>query len=206
MASSTTNQHHQPWPLHPEPEPKPTTPSSTTSRDQDHHTILHIEHSFESSPPPTNTTTTPDTPPPPTNTNSPPKHSNILHLFTFTPPPHLPRLTLSLTTALLVAAGRTAYAVLLGSIFDVVSRFGAGALAPAAFLTELSQWAVWMCVLGVGVWVVSTVDVAAWVVGGEVRARGVRERLFAGFLHRRGVGWFEGRREGVGGLVVGVQT
>jgi ATP-binding cassette subfamily B (MDR/TAP) protein 1 len=206
MSSSTTHQDHQPWPPHPEPEPKPTNPSPTTSRQQDH-TILHLEHSFESSVQPTNTTTTitPNTPPPPTN-HPPSKQSNILHLFTFTPPPHLPLLTLSLTTALLVAAGRTAYAVLLGSIFDVVSRFGAGALAPAAFLTELSQWAVWMCVLGVGVWVVSTVDVAAWVVGGEVRARGVRERLFAGFLHRRGVGWFEGRREGVGGLVVGVQT
>jgi ATP-binding cassette subfamily B (MDR/TAP) protein 1 len=63
-----------------------------------------------------------------------------------------------------------------------------------------------MSVLGVGVWAVSTVDVAAWVVGGEVRASRVRERLFEGFLYRRGVGWFEGRREGVGGLVVGVQT
>ena len=59
--------------------------------------------------------------------------------------------------------------------------------------------------LGVGVWVFSTVDVAAWVVGGELRARTVREEVF-GVLLGRGVGWFEGREEGVGGLGVGVAS
>ncbi|KAH6623211.1 P-loop containing nucleoside triphosphate hydrolase protein, partial [Chaetomium tenue] len=96
----------------------------------------------------TTTTTTPPTPP-----------STLAHLFTFTPPHHTPLLLLSLTTAALVAAGRTVYAILLGRIFGVVSRFGAGLLSPDDFLAQIAQWAVWMCVLGVGVWVVATVDV-----------------------------------------------
>ncbi|KAK3292871.1 P-loop containing nucleoside triphosphate hydrolase protein [Chaetomium fimeti] len=150
----------------------------------------------------TPTTTTTTTPTAPTATAK----STFKHLFTFTPPQHTPLLALSLTTAALVAAGRTVYAVLLGRIFDVVTRFGAGLLPPADFLAQIAQWAVWMCVLGVVVWVVSTVDVAAWVVGGELRARVVREEVFRGLVLGRGVQWFEGRVEGVGGLGVGVAT
>jgi ATP-binding cassette subfamily B (MDR/TAP) protein 1 len=62
-----------------------------------------------------------------------------------------------------------------------------------------------MCVLGVGAWVFSTIDVASWVVGGELRARTVREKVFGRLLRRR-VGWFEKRGEGVGGLVAGVEA
>lgn len=141
------------------------------------------------------------TSPPPT---AAPK-STFKHLFTFTPRRHIPLLTLSFATAALVAAGRTAYAILLGRIFEDVSRFGAGMLSPADFLALISQWAVWMCVLGLGMWAFSTVDVAAWVVGGELRARTVREVVFASLLGR-GMAWLDGRGEGVGALVAGVQT
>ncbi|KAK4032061.1 hypothetical protein C8A01DRAFT_20815, partial [Parachaetomium inaequale] len=164
----------------------PTTPS-----DGDHHSVFQLEH------PPSPTT--------PTITATTPTKSTFKHLFTFAPARHIPLLTLSVTTAALIAAGRTAYAVLLGTIFDVVTRFGAGLLSPADFLAQIAQWAVWMCVLGVGVWVFSIVDVAGWVVGGELRARTAREEVF-GVLLGRGLGWFEGREEGVGGLGVGVAS
>ncbi|KAK4141345.1 P-loop containing nucleoside triphosphate hydrolase protein [Dichotomopilus funicola] len=129
--------------------------------------------------------------------------STFLHLFTFTPRQHIPLLLLSLTTSALVAAGRTAYAVFLGKFFQVVTSFGAGTLSSDEFLGEIGQWSVWMCVLGVGMWVASTVDVMCWVTGGEMRAREVRERVFAAVLGMR-MGCLEGREEGVGGLAAGV--
>ncbi|KAL1844000.1 hypothetical protein VTJ49DRAFT_6404 [Mycothermus thermophilus] len=131
--------------------------------------------------------------------------SNISHLFAFTPPAHIPLLVVSFTTAAVLAAARTAYAVLLGRLFECAANFGSGVLAPAPFLAEVSKWAVWLCVLGVGIWAFATVDVAAWIVGGELRAKTVREQVFATLL-KRNMGWFEKKGEGVGGLVVGVVT
>ncbi|KAH6847544.1 P-loop containing nucleoside triphosphate hydrolase protein [Chaetomium sp. MPI-CAGE-AT-0009] len=125
MTPSTTNKNHQP--RHTKP-----TPSSDTDY---HHSIMHLDHPSPQTTPSTTTTPTPPTPTP---------KSTFKHLFTFTPPHHAPLLALSLTTAALVAAGRTVYAVLLGRIFDVVTRFGAGLLAPADFFALIAQWAVWM--------------------------------------------------------------
>ncbi|KAL2261151.1 hypothetical protein VTK26DRAFT_4625 [Humicola hyalothermophila] len=129
--------------------------------------------------------------------------STFLHLFSFTLSSHYPLLACSIVLSAFVAAGRTAYAVLLGRIFEVVASFGAGALAPDDFLARIAQWCVWMCLLGAGIWVFATADVASWVVGGELRARTVRQTVF-GRLMGRELGWFESRAEGVGGVVAGV--
>ncbi|KAL2195012.1 P-loop containing nucleoside triphosphate hydrolase protein [Corynascus similis CBS 632.67] len=132
--------------------------------------------------------------------------SSFQDLFTFTQARHVPLLTASISTAALVAAGRTTYVVLLGRIFNVVARFGAGVVQPADLLTQIAGWAVWMCVLGVGMWAVSTVNIAAWVVAGELRARTARSELFSRLLMGKEVGWFEAREEGVSGLTVSVAT
>lgn len=145
----------------------------------------------------------PSTEKPPPTTPPTPK-SSFKHLFAFTPASHLPLLAFSLITAAIVAAGRTLYAVLLGKIFDLVSRFGAGLLTPDAFLAEIARWSVWMCVLGLGIWIASTLDVASWVVGGELRAKQVRGDVF-GTLVGRSMGWLERwGGEGVGASIVRV--
>ncbi|AEO59824.1 hypothetical protein MYCTH_54167 [Thermothelomyces thermophilus ATCC 42464] len=169
------------------------------SADRNHHRIIQLDD-FSSH------IASAEQQPPPAGPVSAAAKSSFKHLFTFTPARHIPLVALSFTTAALVAAGRTAYAVLLGRIFDVVTRFGTGLLSPADFLAQISQWAVWLCVLGAGMWVVSTVDAAAWVVGGELRARTARREVFWRFLMGKEVGWFEAREEGVGGLTASVAT
>lgn len=183
MASSTSKPDRQ-------PRFTKSTISSTPSYNKTH----HHHHS---------TITQPDDDHLPTTPSSP--KSNLLHLLTFTPRPHRPLLVLSLTTAALLAASRTAYAIILGRIFAVVTLFGAGQLAPRDFLAQIAAWAVWMCVLGLGVWVVAVVDVAGWVLGGELRARVARGEVYRRLGVLGGVGWFEGRGEGGGGLGAGVE-
>ncbi|KAL2268780.1 hypothetical protein VTJ83DRAFT_3626 [Remersonia thermophila] len=114
--------------------------------------------------------------------------SNISHLFAFTPPAHAPLLAVSFATSAVLAAARTAYAVLLGRLFECAADFGSGVLAPAPFLAEVSKWAVWLCVLGVGIWAFATVDVASWIVGGELKAKTAREQVFESLL-RRNMAW-----------------
>lgn len=142
--------------------------------------------------------------PSPVGAVSAPTKSSFKHLFTFTPVRHIPIVALSFTTAALVAACRTTYAILLGRIFEVVTRFSTGLLSPADFLAQVIRWTIWLCVLGAGVWVVSALDTAAWVVSGELRARTARREVFWRLLMGKELCWFEAREEGAGGLTASV--
>ncbi|KAK4197373.1 putative ABC transporter expressed in the mitochondrial inner membrane [Triangularia verruculosa] len=131
--------------------------------------------------------------------------STFATLFSFTRPKHIPLILLSFFTASLVAAGRTAYAIMLGKIFEIVSKWGAGSLAPDEFVSQISQWSIYFVLLGLGVWLFSSIDIALWVVSGELRARTTRETMF-GALLRKTAGWYDLRGEGVWALLVQVQT
>ncbi|KAK0736033.1 P-loop containing nucleoside triphosphate hydrolase protein [Apiosordaria backusii] len=131
--------------------------------------------------------------------------STFATLFSFTRPKHIPLILLSFFTASLVAAGRTAYAIMLGKIFEIVSKWGAGSLTPTEFVSQISQWSIYFVLLGLGVWLFSSIDIALWVVSGELRARTTREVMF-GALLRKTAGWYDLRGEGVWALLVQVQT
>ncbi|CAP65972.1 uncharacterized protein PODANS_5_11640, partial [Podospora anserina S mat+] len=135
----------------------------------------------------------------------PTTRSTFATLFSFTRPKHIPLILLSFLTASLVAAGRTAYAIMLGKIFEIVSKWGAGTLTPNEFVSQISQWSIYFVLLGLGVWLFSSIDIALWVVSGELRARTTREIMF-GSLLRKTAGWYDLRGEGVWALLVQVQT
>lgn len=132
-----------------------------------------------------------------------PAKSTFLHLLTFTPPRHVPLLALSTLSSAVVAAGRTGYVVFLGKIFELVAGYGAGRLPPGVFLDAICHWAVCMVLLGIGMWLFSTLEMALWVVGGERRAREAREAVWAALMARP-VAWFDARCEGVSAVVAGV--
>jgi len=131
--------------------------------------------------------------------------SSFRDLFAFTRRHHVPVMGCAFFTAALVAGARTTYAVLTGKIFDVVTRFGAGLLSPEQFMSELSKWAGYMCLLGLGMWAVSSIDMSLWVLTGELRARTARERIFTSFLHKS-MAWYDSRDSGMSSLMVGIQT
>lgn len=133
------------------------------------------------------------------------QRSSLRDLFTFTRPRHVLVLLSALATASLVAAGRTAYAVLLGKVFEVVALWGAGSLDRHDFLSQITQWSVYFVVLGAGMWFICTVDIALWVVTGELRARTAREVLFTSLLNKS-TEWYDLRMNGMASLMVGIHT
>jgi len=129
--------------------------------------------------------------------------SSFKDLFSFTQQAHVPIVVCAFFTAALVAGARTAYAVLTGRIFDLVTRFGAGLLTGSDFLSQMSRWSGYMCLLGLGMWLVASLDVALWVITGELRAKTARKLLFASFL-RKTMTWYDSRDHGMSSLMVGI--
>lgn len=131
--------------------------------------------------------------------------STFATLFSFTRPKHRPLIFLSFSTAAIVAASRTAYAIFLGKIFEIISKWSTGLLNAEEFISEISHWSVYFVLLGLGMWLFSSLDIALWVINGEIRARTTRETMFAALL-RKTAGWYDLRGEGVWGLLVQIQT
>jgi ATP-binding cassette subfamily B (MDR/TAP) protein 1 len=142
---------------------------------------------------------------PPTNREKITGATSIRNLFVFTPPSHIPLLLGSILTAAAVAAAKTLYAVLLGRIFDLVARFGAGGIGPEDdFLGQVARWCLVLCLLGLGVCVFAGTDMAMWVASSELRARNARRDVFSALLHRE-MAWFDLREEGLSGLLTGIE-
>ena len=131
--------------------------------------------------------------------------SSFKDLFAFTRPRHVLVICCALATSLLVAAGRTTYAVLLGKVFEVVAQWGAGSLDPVDFLSQITQWSIYFVLLGAAMWLVCSIDIALWVVTGELRARTAREILFSSLLGKS-TAWYDLRMDGMASLMVGIHT
>ncbi|KAK3985291.1 putative ABC transporter expressed in the mitochondrial inner membrane [Cladorrhinum sp. PSN332] len=131
--------------------------------------------------------------------------STFATLFSFTRPKHIPWILLSFVTSAVVAASRTAYAIFLGQIFGIISKWSSGELDSDEFISEISNWSIYFVLLGLGMWLFASLDIALWMMNGEVRARTTREIMFAAML-RKTAGWYDLRDEGIWGLLVQIQT
>jgi len=142
---------------------------------------------------------------PPEKDSGPDPKSSFKDLFAFTRRAHFPILTSAFFTAALVAAARTGYAVLTGRIFEIVTRFGAGLITADEYLSEISRWCGYLCLLGLAMWLVASLDMALWITTGELRAKTAREALFRAFLQKT-MAWYDARESGTSSLLVGVHT
>ncbi|KAJ4390404.1 ATP-dependent permease [Neurospora sp. IMI 360204] len=134
-----------------------------------------------------------------------PMRSSFKNLFAFTRPAHVSLLVTALCGSAVIAAGRTAYAVLLGKIFEVCTSYGAGDITASVLLHQVSNWCLYMFLLGLGMWVVCSIDVALWVMAGELRVKTTRETLFSTLLNRSAA-WFDLREHGMSSLMTSIQT
>ncbi|KAL1895694.1 ATP-dependent permease [Sporothrix stenoceras] len=99
-----------------------------------------------------------------------------------------------------VAAAKTAYALLLGQIFQVISDYGSGTLSAHDTLREVGKWCLVLTALGIGMAVCASLLMGLWIVHGEARARTVRLRLFGSLLSKE-MAWFDTRGGGMASLM-----
>jgi hypothetical protein len=107
-------------------------------------------------------------------------------------------------SAALVAGAKSAFAVVLGLIFEEVSRLGGGATTAAEALSQISKLCLVLTGLGVFKAVASAVFMGLWIAHGESRIRTVRARLFD-VLCRRRLEWFDMQEDGFAGLTTEIQ-
>lgn len=126
------------------------------------------------------------------------------HIFAFTTPKQLSIITCAVGTAAVVAAGKTVYTFLLGRVFDFAAKYGASAISGQELLAQVSQWCGYITVLGVGMWVLSSIDMALWITSGELRAMSARKTLFSRLIQKE-MDWFDSRADGISSLVIQTQ-
>lgn len=126
------------------------------------------------------------------------------HLFAFTNPKQICVIVCAVGTACVVAACKTVYTLILGRIFGVVAKFGSEAITGQQLLDQVSQWSLYLTVLGLGMWALSGMDMALWITSGELRAASVRTTLFSALIQKE-MGWFDSRDDGMSSLVITTQ-
>ncbi|KAF7893244.1 uncharacterized protein EAF02_000782 [Botrytis sinoallii] len=70
---------------------------------------------------------------------------------------------------------------------------------------QVSKWCIAITILGGAVWLFEGLFLCSWMVFGELQARSVRERMFAGMLEKD-LEWFDLRKDGIGSLLIRIET
>ncbi|KUI55810.1 Alpha-factor-transporting ATPase [Cytospora mali] len=130
------------------------------------------------------------------NPRNSPSTSTWRHLFVFTERRHAAFLGFAVIAAVLVAATKTLYAILLGKIMDIVSPLGAGTISGTTAMGGVRIWCLVLTGVGVAIWAFNSALMALWVIFGELAAKSARESLFSNLLSKE-MAWFDRQQEGV---------
>ncbi|KAI9152018.1 Alpha-factor-transporting ATPase [Paramyrothecium foliicola] len=133
------------------------------------------------------------------------RRSSPVKLFAFTTSKHFGVLAVALTASATTAALKTALAVVLGDVFDVVANFGSETITGASALLEITKWCSIIAALGLAQWLSNSVLLAMWVVFGELQADSARHIVFDRLL-AQDTAWFDCLSEGISSLLVRIQT
>lgn len=126
-------------------------------------------------------------------------------LFNFTTKHDSKILIPGLVLSLAAGALKPMMSVFLGLIFDVIASYMSGEIDGPRLIRDVSRWCAILTGIGCANWFVNGFMFVFWVSFGEAQARSVRGRMFKGLL-RREIEWFDGVRDGIGSLLVRVQT
>ncbi|KAM4055988.1 ABC transporter transmembrane domain-containing protein [Hirsutella rhossiliensis] len=126
-------------------------------------------------------------------------------LFAFTQRTHVRVLLAAIVASGATAALRTALAIFLGRIFDIVADRGNGLRSGPNALEAVSRWCLVLVGLGLGNWLANAAFLALWTLFGELQADSARCRVFQSLL-TRDLAWFDMLDQGTSGLLVRIQT
>lgn len=127
------------------------------------------------------------------------------HLFAFTRWSHSAVLALAVLSSCACAALKTALAVILGKIFDIVAAFGNGTKSGPETLSEVVRFCIILVLLGVAQWAIESAFLGTWIMFGELQAQSTRNTLFQDLISLRN-SWYDSFPQGTSSLAVSVQT
>lgn len=130
--------------------------------------------------------------------------SGWLSLFSFTTRIHL--FSFSVALILSVASGIIipAFAIILGKVFDLFTKYGAKQMSGSDLVKKVSIYALGLVGLGAGSGILNAGYFMAWLVFGELQAKGAREKLFDGML-KKDMDWYDMRKAGIDTLISRLQ-
>jgi ATP-binding cassette subfamily B (MDR/TAP) protein 1 len=96
-------------------------------------------------------------------------------------------------------------AIFFGQIFSVLTEFGGGTLDAKDMLHGISIWCIALTALGISVWFTEGIFFSSWIIFGENQAKVVREKTFAALLDKEQE-WYDLRDDGIGSLLIRIQT
>ncbi|KAL7944886.1 P-loop containing nucleoside triphosphate hydrolase protein [Trichoderma barbatum] len=133
------------------------------------------------------------------------KRLSFKHLFAFTRWSHAGPLIAAVIASAAFASIKSVQSILLGTIFGVISDFGAGHRSGSDTMDIISHWSLILLGIAVANWLSSTAFLALWVIFGELQATSVRQDIFESLLSKK-ISWFDSLDQGVSSLLVGIQT
>ncbi|QSZ31249.1 hypothetical protein DSL72_000812 [Monilinia vaccinii-corymbosi] len=131
--------------------------------------------------------------------------SSFRSLFTFTTKKHTLNLVLCIIFAIASGVLKPISAIFYGNIFGSLTDYGGGVITAQETLHRVSKWCIAISVLGGAVWLFEGLFLCSWVIFGELQARSVREKMFAGMLEKD-LEWFDLRKDGIGSLLIRIET
>ncbi len=126
-------------------------------------------------------------------------------LFIFTTRSHSAAIVIALVSTFLSALLKPASAIFFGKIFSALTKFGLGASSGQDTVREIARWCIALVGLGGAAWLVEGTFLSSWMVFGELQAKSVREQMFIGMLDKE-MGWYDLRDDGIGSLLIRIQT
>lgn len=125
-------------------------------------------------------------------------------LFRFTTKSQRKYLALAIVLSIISGLVVPFQAFFLGKLFLALTSFGAGVIDGEDLIEEISKYSIYLCSLGAGSWVVSTLYFASWLLFGELQGRNARLRLFQSLLDKD-MAWYDMRKNGIRALIPGIQ-
>lgn len=121
-------------------------------------------------------------------------------LFHFTTVYHLPLLLAALLITIAAGVARIIFALYLGKLFQILSRFGCGAITGPQLMEQARDNTFILLIVGGATWLLSSCFFFVWIVFAELQVRGAGRILF-GKLLTRDFMWFDMRKDGVGSFL-----
>lgn len=126
-------------------------------------------------------------------------------LFSFTTKRQIPNLCSAGFFTICSSLEKPITAALFGKIFSLWTQFGAGTLGGFETLHQTSKWCMALALLGSAAWVIEGMFYSQWLIFGEIHAKKVRQILFSRLLEKD-MDWYDKRQDGIGALMIRIQT